>query len=607
MRGVLFGLGTLVLTLHMSSCQSQRSVQKSTTLFRLTNETVQIVSGDPIEQALTITVSYEVTDENNEVTTVFLANGQLVDGELKLDQKVTQPTEVVISVSSGSTDHFAKMTTVLRPASIIEFIVINHSSTSFNYNMVFLKKNDHRSLNENLKFSMTGDLSQLHNISSTSIEVLLIARPSFVDGIGDTIRFGPVLVDEGEFSFEGDLHAPTLFTIILEYGSGFFGGGSERIQAILEPGVNYRVGPLGNQGRHTVVADRDSLHTQLVSSWQANPEYVALVDEWVDRRLDARWGMERQAEEEHVKELVTKYQVAEQCDHMSLTVEIKSRLIEPYIHSYRKTADLIVTARAEALRKVLRDTQDPELVRMIFDLSWRLIEDDEISSERDFVEKVATLLELEQKMDQDYVDQFITPRVEYLRKEKNMTLRNRELLPGRVAPQFTLPSIKGDEVSLSEVLSENELVLVDFWASHCSHCIERFSSLKTIYSKYKDRGFEIVTISIDNSFDKWEIASDEQELPWIDLADTEDGLMKIGTSPTADDYGVRWRFNRIFEDTLYSIYRRGIRLTPNGFLSIGERWLPYRFLIDKEGCIVQKRFSDVELEKLLSSQLVDTS
>ncbi|MYC25951.1 MAG: TlpA family protein disulfide reductase [Gammaproteobacteria bacterium] len=607
MRRVLFGLGMLALTLNMSSCQSQRTILETTTQFRLTNEIIQIISGDFREKSFTLTVSYEVTDENNEVSTVFLANGQLVDGTLKLDQTVTQPTEVEISVRGDSPDHFAKMTTVLRPASVIDFIVVHLSSTSVNYYMVFPKKNDHRSLNENLKFSMRGDLSHLHNLTPTRIEVWLLARYSFVDGSGEVIRYGPVVADEGEFSFEGDLDAPTLFTVMIEYSSDFFGGGLEHIHAILEPGVNYRVVPLGSQGRHTVIADRDSLHTQIISSWRLNPEFIASVDAWVDRRLDAIWGMDREAEEEHEKETVTKYQVAEQCDHMSLTDRIKSRFIEPFKHPYQKTADLIVTTRAEALRKILRDTQDPALVRMIYDLSWRLIEDDEISSERDIDEKIATLLELEQKMDQDYVDQFITPRIEYLRKEKNMTLRNKELLPGLVAPQFTLPSNNGDEVSLSEVLNENELVLVDFWTSRCDICIARFPSLKAIYSKYKDRGFEIVTISIDDSFEKWDIASDEQELPWIDVGDTEDGLMKIGSSPTADDYGVPWQFNRRFENSLSSIYRRGIRMTPIEFLSVGERLLPYGFLIDKEGCIVHKRFSDVELEILLSSQLVGTS
>ena len=68
----------------------------------------------------------------------------------------------------------------------------------------------------------------------------------------------------------------------------------------------------------------------------------------------------------------------------------------------------------------------------------------------------------------------------------------------------------------------------------------------------------------------WETASEEQDLPWIDLGDTVDGEMVVAQSPTADGYGVRW--------------------TPN------------KFLIDKEGCIVHKRFSDEELDKLLSSQ-----
>jgi len=40
--------------------------------------------------------------------------------------------------------------------------------------------------------------------------------------------------------------------------------------------------------------------------------------------------------------------------------------------------------------------------------------------------------------------------------------------------------------------------LVDFWFSNCSPCIYQFNTLKSIYVKYKDKGFDIIAISTDN-------------------------------------------------------------------------------------------------------------
>lgn len=607
MRTVLFGLFLLVLISSVTSCQSQYSVQMTVTQFRLTNESVQVTSGNPIEQSFSIMVSYEVTDENSEVSKVILAHGQFIDGELQLTQSITEPTEVTIEVYEGAERKSIGTDTVLRPDSTIEFVAVHRFTTYANYYAIHLIRNDHRSLNESMKFSIVGDFNQLNIFNPKQIEVTVHAVPSLVDGIGDAIVYGPILAVEGEFSVQGDLDAPTLFTVRIAYGSDFFRfHGLEQAHAILEPGVNYRIVPLGNQGKFAVVADRDSLHKQLVSSWQLDPEFVALMDTWVDNRLDATWGMDRQAEEKHENERLKNFQVAEHCAHMDLRNEVKSRFIERYKHAYEKTADQIVTMRAETLLRILQSTRDPDLVRMIFDLHWRLIDDAGIRSDRDNDVKVAMLRAIEQKMDQDYIDQYITPRAKYLLNEKRMATRNSSLRPGQVAPNFTLPTITGDEVSLTEVLSESELVLVDFWASWCDRCIGSFPAMKRMYAKYKDRGFEIITISIDDTLEAWEAVAKTLELPWIDLGDSEDGVMNGDSSPTADDYGVLWRHNIVFDNALNTAHNAGVFLTPERIQNFSRRVLPNRYLIDKEGCILTKRLSYGQLEEVLTSRWTDT-
>jgi len=64
------------------------------------------------------------------------------------------------------------------------------------------------------------------------------------------------------------------------------------------------------------------------------------------------------------------------------------------------------------------------------------------------------------------------------------------------APEFTLPNLDGDDVTLSELLEDGP-VIVDFWATWCKPCIKAFPDLQEIFDKYKNCGLKVVAISID--------------------------------------------------------------------------------------------------------------
>jgi len=52
---------------------------------------------------------------------------------------------------------------------------------------------------------------------------------------------------------------------------------------------------------------------------------------------------------------------------------------------------------------------------------------------------------------------------------------------------------------------ENQLghiVVVDFWASWCSPCIERFPHMVKMHHKYKDRGVRFISLNLDQNGDK---------------------------------------------------------------------------------------------------------
>lgn len=93
---------------------------------------------------------------------------------------------------------------------------------------------------------------------------------------------------------------------------------------------------------------------------------------------------------------------------------------------------------------------------------------------------------------------------------------------GRKAPDFTLESISGEEVKLSEVIGTRPII-IDFWASWCGPCIKEMPDLKTIASAYN---VTIIGVSIDEQEAAWEKSLLRLELPWTNIRDTSKSIAK---------------------------------------------------------------------------------
>lgn len=66
---------------------------------------------------------------------------------------------------------------------------------------------------------------------------------------------------------------------------------------------------------------------------------------------------------------------------------------------------------------------------------------------------------------------------------------------GDEAPDFRLPTLDGDELTLSSL--RGQVVLVDFWATWCGPCRQEMPELQRLYEKLANRGVEIVAINVD--------------------------------------------------------------------------------------------------------------
>lgn len=67
---------------------------------------------------------------------------------------------------------------------------------------------------------------------------------------------------------------------------------------------------------------------------------------------------------------------------------------------------------------------------------------------------------------------------------------------GVAAPDFTLKSVDGQTVHLSDYLGK-QVVLIDFWSTTCDPCMAEMPHLVELYKKNKDKGFVVLAVSLD--------------------------------------------------------------------------------------------------------------
>ncbi len=81
-----------------------------------------------------------------------------------------------------------------------------------------------------------------------------------------------------------------------------------------------------------------------------------------------------------------------------------------------------------------------------------------------------------------------------------------------IAPEIAMPGRNGDTIRLSQL--RGKVVLIDFWASWCRPCRMANPEVVQLYHKYNADGFEVFSVSLDNSRDAWLAAIEQDGLVW---------------------------------------------------------------------------------------------
>lgn len=95
---------------------------------------------------------------------------------------------------------------------------------------------------------------------------------------------------------------------------------------------------------------------------------------------------------------------------------------------------------------------------------------------------------------------------------------------GRVAPDFAVLDTAGNKFLLSSM--HGKYVLIDFWASWCVPCRSENPNVKKAYEMYKEKGFEVVGVSLDKKNEPWLKAVHMDGLTWMNVIDPEGVVAK---------------------------------------------------------------------------------
>ena len=538
----------------------------------------------------TIVVTYETTNESGTTETIELASGEFRDGRVLLTGKINEPMDIVIEIQIDGNTVLSLPVAVTPGGEEISFAFLDFQS--FPPDRLAFIGYSPRVKNPEKKFTISGDFSSIDK-DLTLANVRVTGWGYDENGKQKAIGSGDMLLKDGQFLFEGEIEETDLVNIYIQGHDPYF---RTQTQAVVERGsvISVYSPGLANQ---IVATSGSGRHAKLIESWQQSDEYLTAMHEYADavREFETRQKESPMFEEEstsdsksdesdslsnessgqkeaddgeteETKEHTTESQnalaLADGCEHVMLDDvkrEAKDQSDVRNLPRHYYLSQRLTKIESDALEDLASNTEDPFNALLAMELGAFNFQSENRK------QGLAVYDRLSVELDEGLVARRVTPSRNSLASYIEVNDNDSSLVPGQRVPDFQHPTLDGEKTALQDILDTKEVVLIDFWASWCAPCIAKFPKMKEFYGAYGDKGFEIVSNSIDSTYEAWEQASAKHELPWTSVGEIEGWH---GT--TARAYGVQH--------------------------------IPKSYLVDSERCILQKDILLEDLEKVLVSR-----
>ena len=204
-------------------------------------------------------------------------------------------------------------------------------------------------------------------------------------------------------------------------------------------------------------------------------------------------------------------------EYESVNGEIK-RITDEYMELYRQSREAAAandTAKAEELMAKVNEMYE----------STSTLQEDFVKNNPASYVSPYFLSRIQHGKDVEELDAMVSaldPKLGSL--ETIVSLRERiaklkTVAVGQIAPDFTQNDADGNPIKFSDIYSQNELTLIDFWAAWCGPCRGENPNVVAVFNDYKDKGFTVFGVSLDREKEAWLKAIEDDKLTWAHVSD----------------------------------------------------------------------------------------